>query len=236
MPSTAARTARLLIIPGGISCHRAAGLLDGRGDGGGGRPAGAESDVVRILAPAPRVYHEVAEAGASGNGRSGHWLLAVPPLGRLDWSGLDHRHQDTLGRVLAKDHWWAQRPLRHGRCGCCGKGTEGAGSTARPRRRNGWRDTELPAWHRSAAPQSLIANCRHLVSFHGHPRADPRSQRQPPAIAKATAPPHLYEAAPTPISARSQRRAKRYRCLQRSDPSTPALSPGFSRVTFRAWA
>jgi len=192
--------------------------------------------VVRALAPAPWVYHEGAEAGASGDGRGRCWLLATPPRGRLDWSSLDHRHQDTLGRVLAKDYWRAQRPLRHGRTGCCGKGSEGAGSSACPRRRAGWRDTELPAWHRPAAPQPLIANSWHLLPFCGHPREDPRSQRRPPAIETATAPPHLSEAAPTPISARSQRRAKRCPCLRHRDPSKPALSPGFSRVTFRAWA
>lgn len=60
------------------------------------RRAGAQSHVVGVLAPLPRVNHEVAEAGT---GR--RHVFGLP---WFDGGGLDDGHQDSLGRVVAEDN------------------------------------------------------------------------------------------------------------------------------------
>lgn len=81
--------------------------------GGGGRRqgsrgcapggSGAERHVVRVLAPAPRVHHEVAEARAGGDERRRRlWLPSAAACG-LDRGRPDDRHQHPLRGILAED-------------------------------------------------------------------------------------------------------------------------------------
>lgn len=108
----AARAPRLLLVPSGGSARCPAGRRRGRG--GGGASAGAEGHVVGVLAPAPGVDHEVAEAGAGRDRRGWRRLLVSPPRGRFDRGGFDNGNQDALRGVLAENHRGPRRqPLRH---------------------------------------------------------------------------------------------------------------------------
>lgn len=90
----------------------------GRQGGRGGTPRGprAECHVVSVLAPAPRVHHEVAEAGAGGD----EWRrrLRLPPAAArgLDRGRPDDRHQHPLWGVVAEDDGRRlRRVVRHRR-------------------------------------------------------------------------------------------------------------------------
>lgn len=94
-------------------------MLGGGGQGGrGGAPhgPGAERHVVRVLAPAPRVHHEVAEAGAGGDERRRRFRLPPAAARGLDRGGPDDRHQHPLRGVVAEDDGRRlRRFVRHGR-------------------------------------------------------------------------------------------------------------------------
>lgn len=74
-------------------------LAGGVGPGRGGSPvyrARAQAHIMGVLPPLPRVHHEVAES------RAGRYQRFVLP--GLDRGGFDHRHQDSLWRVVAKNN------------------------------------------------------------------------------------------------------------------------------------
>lgn len=146
---------------------------------------------MRILAPAPGVDHEVAEAGASGDRRDGHRLLApAPPRGGFDRGSFDNGDQDALRGVLAKNHRGGTRrdPLRHRRTLAAvatgaqrerGKGRRPA--AARPRCLR-----PCPELGRAAARRSR--GCRHLSPPGPFSAAHHRGRRLP-VVSVASPPP-----------------------------------------------
>lgn len=153
---------------------------------------------MRVLAPAPGVDHEVAEAGAGGDRRDGHRLLApAAPRGGFDRSGFDNGDQDALRGVLAKNHRGGTRrdPLRHRRT-LAGSG-EGSAERGKGRRSAAARPRCLrpcPGLGRAAARRSR--GCRHLSPPGPVSAAHHRGRRLP--VVSVASPPHPSASAATP--------------------------------------